>query len=469
MNGPTWASVNLGVFMCITCSGVHRSLGVHISKVRSITLDTWLPEQVDFVLRMGNVRANAYWEAQLPPGIQKSRLQGDSHRLQDFIRQKYCSSAFAAPGAPPTAENVRSGQAALPPGPGGPAPEAAPSAAPAPAAPAVAQPLRPPPGSAPTPAAASAPAPAATAPAVDNSWDAFAEAASSIPSAPVPAPAPAPAAADGGWAAFGEAPLSAGGSGFSGADPFAAPAAPATGFGGADPFAAAAPAPVPAADPFAAAAAPAPAPAADPFAAAGAAPSAAPSAAGSGAPAKSAAISDIMGMFDQPGAAGGGAFVTASPVGHSAAFALPQRPAPAGVFQGAAGGSGGGWAGAGGAAPFGAMQQAPAGMMGQMPHQGGVPGVQPGMATGQALYQGGMMVGQAPPQGGVMMGHAPPRGGVMTGQAPPQGGVMMGQPGLFGAGQNPFLAQPQGQPPAPPPAAAAPSAPDPFAQLGGFR
>ena len=154
-----------------------------------------------------------------------------------------------------------------------------------------------------------------------------------------------------------------------------------------------------------------------------------------------------MGMFDQPGAAGGGAFVTASPVGHSAAFALPQRPAPAGVFQGAAGGSGGGWAGAGGAAPFGAMQQAPAGMMGQMPHQGGVPGVQPGMATGQALYQGGMMVGQAPPQGG----------------------VMMGQPGLFGAGQNPFLAQPQGQPPAPPPAAAAPSAPDPFAQLGGFR
>ena len=68
-----------------------------------------------------------------------------------------------------------------------------------------------------------------------------------------------------------------------------------------------------------------------------------------------------------------------------------------------------------------------------------------------------------------MMGQAPPQGGVMMGQAPPQGGVMMGQPGLFGAGQNPFLAQPQGQPPAGPPAAAAPSAPDPFAQLGGFR
>ncbi|XP_022753233.1 probable ADP-ribosylation factor GTPase-activating protein AGD5 [Durio zibethinus] len=80
--GPRWASVNLGIFICMQCSGIHRSLGVHISKVRSATLDTWLPEQVAFVQSMGNEKANSYWEAELPPNY-------DRVGIENFIRAKY--------------------------------------------------------------------------------------------------------------------------------------------------------------------------------------------------------------------------------------------------------------------------------------------------------------------------------------------------------------------------------------------
>ncbi|XP_074578647.1 ADP-ribosylation factor GTPase-activating protein AGD5-like [Curcuma longa] len=80
--GPRWASVNLGVFLCMQCSGIHRSLGVHISKVRSAALDTWLPEQVAFIQTMGNSKANSYWEAELPPNY-------DRVGIENFIRAKY--------------------------------------------------------------------------------------------------------------------------------------------------------------------------------------------------------------------------------------------------------------------------------------------------------------------------------------------------------------------------------------------
>ena len=44
--GPRWASWNLGVFMCIRCAGIHRNLGVHIARVKSVNLDQWTPEQI---------------------------------------------------------------------------------------------------------------------------------------------------------------------------------------------------------------------------------------------------------------------------------------------------------------------------------------------------------------------------------------------------------------------------------------
>ncbi|ROW02981.1 hypothetical protein VMCG_05712 [Cytospora schulzeri] len=81
---PRWASWNLGVFICIRCSGIHRSMGVHISKVKSVDLDTWTDEQLQSVLNWGNARANKYWESKLAPGHVPSEA-----KIENFIRTKY--------------------------------------------------------------------------------------------------------------------------------------------------------------------------------------------------------------------------------------------------------------------------------------------------------------------------------------------------------------------------------------------
>ncbi|CAG9464035.1 unnamed protein product [Pedinophyceae sp. YPF-701] len=96
---PEWASLNLGCLICISCSGAHRQLGVHVSKVRSLTLDVnvWRGTVRRLFLRMGNRRVNGVWEAAaggLPHGPGPG---ADPGAIRAHIERKYVKKEFLGP------------------------------------------------------------------------------------------------------------------------------------------------------------------------------------------------------------------------------------------------------------------------------------------------------------------------------------------------------------------------------------
>ncbi|XP_072565663.1 stromal membrane-associated protein 1 [Paramormyrops kingsleyae] len=84
--GPRWASWNLGVFICIRCAGIHRNLGVHISRVKSVNLDQWTPEQIQSIQDMGNTKARLLYEGHRPENFRRPQTD---QAVEFFIRDKY--------------------------------------------------------------------------------------------------------------------------------------------------------------------------------------------------------------------------------------------------------------------------------------------------------------------------------------------------------------------------------------------
>ena len=95
---PDWVSLNLGAIVCLNCSGVHRSLGTHISKVRSLTLDQLSEPSMRSLERMGTAAVNRIYEADprykydKPRGSQIERKERDA-----YIRKKYADRTFLGP------------------------------------------------------------------------------------------------------------------------------------------------------------------------------------------------------------------------------------------------------------------------------------------------------------------------------------------------------------------------------------
>ncbi|TMS19253.1 Arf-GAP with GTPase, ANK repeat and PH domain-containing protein 1 [Larimichthys crocea] len=98
---PTWASLNLGALICIECSGIHRNLGTHLSRVRSLDLDD-LPRELTLVLSaIGNHMVNSIWEARTL-GRRKPAPDASREERESWIRAKYEQKLFVAPLPPPT-------------------------------------------------------------------------------------------------------------------------------------------------------------------------------------------------------------------------------------------------------------------------------------------------------------------------------------------------------------------------------
>ncbi|XP_062955369.1 arf-GAP with GTPase, ANK repeat and PH domain-containing protein 3 isoform X2 [Cynocephalus volans] len=93
---PDWASLNLGALMCIECSGIHRHLGAHLSRVRSLDLDDWPPELLAVMTAMGNALANSVWEGALD-GYAKPGPEACREEKERWIQAKYEQKLFLAP------------------------------------------------------------------------------------------------------------------------------------------------------------------------------------------------------------------------------------------------------------------------------------------------------------------------------------------------------------------------------------
>ncbi|TPP54320.1 putative GTPase activating protein for Arf family protein [Leishmania donovani] len=85
---PRWASTNLGIFFCLRCAGIHRSMGTHVSKVKSVNMDAWVESMMLVVEHIGNARGRLLYEYNMPPSARVTNTT-ETAVVERVIRSKY--------------------------------------------------------------------------------------------------------------------------------------------------------------------------------------------------------------------------------------------------------------------------------------------------------------------------------------------------------------------------------------------